>query len=121
MIARLGLLLLASCVAAMCSQQPSKTKEAIDRVRSEISIGMSRAEVEQRLRAMAVTYVYVPRHDLEVTRETMFEGTPLSGRFDVVTPMEPHSFYMEEAAIHIELNDREEVVNVRIEHIGGTE
>jgi len=115
-------LLLVSCVAVTCSQGPSKTTQIVDKIRSEISIGMSRLEVELRLRAMPVTYVYVPWHVLSETRqETTFEGAPLSGRFDVVTPPEPQFSYMEEAAIYIELNDREEVVNVRIDQIGGTE
>jgi hypothetical protein len=65
-------------------------------------------------RALPITYTYVPRASLELTNETTFEGQPLTGRFDVCTPHEPQLFYMKQAFIYIELDERERVVNVRI-------
>ena len=95
-----------------------KTEETVKAVRSEITVGMSRADVEQRLSTLPVSYVYVPRASLEITGQTIFEGKPLSGRFDVITPPEPQFSYMKQAAIFIELDEQEEVVNVRIDPSG---
>ncbi|MGH6691601.1 MAG: hypothetical protein ACREF4_13095 [Gammaproteobacteria bacterium] len=95
-----------------------KTEEIVRKVRSEITVGMSRADVEQRLSALPVSYVYVPRARLEITGQTTFEGKPLSGRFDVLTPHEPQFSYMKQAAIFIELDQQEQVVNVRIDPSG---
>ena len=96
------------------------TEEIVKRVRSEIAVGMTRAEVEQRLKTLPVTYVYVPRASLEVTSETRFEGKLLSGRFDVLTPHEPDLTIMKQAAIYIELDEQEHVVNVRVRAFGFT-
>lgn len=94
------------------------TEETVKAVRSEITVGMGRADVERRLSTLPVSYVYVPRASLEMTGETTFEGKPLSGRFDVLTPHEPQFSYMKQAAIFIELDEQEEVVNVRIDPSG---
>ena len=96
------------------------TEEIVKRLRSEIAVGMTRSEVEQRLKTLPVTYVYVPRASLEMTSETRFEGKLLSGRFDVLTPHEPDLTIMKQAAIYIELDEQEHVVNVRIRAFGFT-
>lgn len=115
--ASLVLLLLGSCAFA-CERGEMRTEEIVRQLRSEITVGMSRAEVEQRLATLPVTYTYVPRKDLEMISAATFEGKPLSGRFDVLTPHEPRATYMKQAAIHIELDDNGRVVNIRIRPFG---
>ena len=104
--------------ATACERETMQTERIVSALRSEITLGMNRADVEQRLASMPVTYTYVPRARLEVTSEAIFEGRPLSGRFDVITPHEPQFSYMKQAFIFIELDDREQVVNVRIQPLG---
>ena len=116
-IASLVFLLLGSCAFA-CEQGEMRTEEIVRELRSEITVGMSRAEVEQRLATLPVTYTYVTREDLEMISATTFEGKPLSGRFDVLTPHEPQPTYMKQAAIHIELGNDERVVNIQIQPFG---
>jgi hypothetical protein len=103
-----------------CGRQGMSTEEIVKRVRSEIALGMTRSEVEQRLKTLPVTYVYVTRASLEMTSETTFEGKLLSGRFDVLTPHEPDLTIMKQAAIYIELDEQERVVNVRVRAFGFT-
>jgi hypothetical protein len=97
-----------------------QTEQIVKALRSEITVGMNRADVEQRLASLPVTYTYVPRARLEVTSEATFEGKPLSDRFDVISPHEPRFSYMKQAFIFIELDEGERVVNVRIQPLGFT-
>lgn len=113
-----NLLLLACLTLGTMCEGGMKTEEIVKKVRSEITVGMSRADVEQRLSTLPVSYVYVPRASLEITGQTTFEGKPLSGRFDVLTPHEPQFSYMKQAAIFIELDQQDQVVNVRIDPSG---
>lgn len=96
------------------------TEEILRRVQSEIAVGMARSEVEQRLKSLPVTYVYVTRAELEMTSEQHFAGKPLSGRFDVLTPHEPDLTLMKQAAIYVELDEQERVANVRTRAFGFT-
>ena len=96
------------------------TEEILKLVQSGTAVGMTRSEVEERLKKMPVTYVYVPRANLEMTSEQSLAGKPLSGRFDVLTPHERDLMLMKQAAIYIELDEQERVVNVRVRAFGFT-
>jgi hypothetical protein len=98
----------------------STTEEAVREITSEIVVGMKRDQVEEKLSRLGVTYSYVPREYLKVIEQDTFEGKPLSGRFDVLTPFETEGGRKSEAAIHIELDMQERVANVRVEGFGIT-
>lgn len=103
-----------------CGAETMSIEQVVKTLRSEIVVGMERAEVERRLDGLPVTYVYVSRADLEMTGETRFAGQPLSGRFDVQTRHEAGVVLSKHAAIAIELDEHERVVNVRIRTFGFT-
>ncbi len=105
-------------IGAECGEGQLKTEELVDKIKTEITLGMTRAEAEKELAQLPVSYVYVPREDLERVSDTSFEGRLLSGRFDVATPHEATVSYMKQALIFIALDEDERVVNVRVEGFG---
>lgn len=101
-------------MAGDCGDDQLKTEEIVDKIKTEITVRLTRAEVEQKLAQLPVTYVYVPREDLELINSASFEGKPLSGRFDVATPHEPTLAYMKQAFVFVDLDEAERVVDVRV-------
>lgn len=115
----IGALLLSTMTAASsCEGSSATTQEAVSQITSEIVVGMTREQVEDTLSRLGVTHTYVPREYLKTIGQDMFEGMPLSGRFDVLTEFETKVGRKSEAAIHIELDTQERVTNVRVEGFG---
>lgn len=101
-----------------CQGDESKVEEIVSSIRSEVTMGTHRAEVERVLRRLNVEFVYVPKDLLQLINQATFEGHPLSGRFDVSTPFEGGALTKRQASIFIELDQEERVVNVRVEGFG---
>lgn len=120
LLAVLTMLLGALMASGACGAETMSIEQVVETLRSEIVVGLKRAEVQHRLDGLPVTYVYVSRADLEMTGETRFAGQPLSGRFDVQTRHEAGVVLSQHAAIAIELDEHETVVNVRIRTFGFT-
>ena len=101
-----------------CEAGTSMSEETVREVTSKIVVGMERVQVEGELSRLGLTHSYVPREYLQVIQQDTFEGAPLSGRFDVLSPFDAEGGRKSEAAIHIELGMDERVVNVRVEGFG---
>jgi hypothetical protein len=96
-----------------------KTEEAISRVREEITVGMPRAEVEQRIAKLPDLYtVYTPRDQILPPEERQFAGTPLSGRVTVSTPLEIDGLGKASGHVVIEFDQNDRVVNLRVGGFG---
>ena len=82
---------------------------------------MERKEVEEKLKSFSphgLQYYYVRPNMLALMGADTFEGKPLSGRFDAVTPVETQGGRKSEATVHIDLDMQERVVNVRVDGFG---
>lgn len=86
---------------------------------SELTVGMARAEVEKKLKAYPVSFVYVTRSELQmIGGVTTADGKPISGRFDVTTTHERNFLTMKFAVIFVELDHQQRVAALRIETHG---
>ncbi len=115
----IAVLVLSTTIAAFSGEgHMSTTEEAVRKITSEMVVGMKREEVEDKLSRLGVIYSYVSREYLKSINQDTFAGTPLNGRFDVLTPFETEGGRKSEATIHIELDMQERVASVRVEGFG---
>jgi len=114
MIASLVALLM---LGSVCGEDRMSLDEIVNRINTEVTPGMRRSAVEQKLDALPVEYVYVSREYLEAIEQATVDGVPLSGRFDVSTQYEERGLGLRRIAIFVNLDEQDEVVNVRVEEV----
>lgn len=104
-------------LGSVCGEDRMSLDEIVNRINAEVTPGMHRSAVEQKLDALPVEYVYVSREYLEAIEQATVDGVPLSGRFDVSTQYEDRGLGLRRIAIFVNLDEQEEVVNVRVEEV----
>ncbi|HUO72629.1 MAG TPA: hypothetical protein VMU39_17805 [Solirubrobacteraceae bacterium] len=103
----------------MGDRRATKTEQAISRVRDQIAIGMPRSEVEERVSKLPDLYqVYTPHDQIIPPEDRQFQGTPLSGRLTVSTPLEIDGLGKASGHVVIEFDQNDRVVNVRVGGFG---
>lgn len=114
MIASLVALLM---LGSVCGEDRMNLDDIVTRINAEVTPGMHRSAVEQKLDDLPVEYVYVSREYLEAIEQATIDGVPLSGRFDVSTQYEDRGLGLRRIAIFIDLDKQEEVVKVRVQEV----
>jgi hypothetical protein len=113
----LFLLLFARCVSADGELKAHKIASELNR---DFQIGMKRADVERQLTGRHdLTYVYEPRGRILISKNRSANGVEFSGVVSVTTFLEIKGPGAKaQAFITIGFDERDKVVDVRVEGIG---
>jgi len=105
-------------IGDVCTGQETRNEALVKRIQSEVTPGMLRSQVDETLAQLPLSYVYVPRKDLEAIGEAKNGDVRLGGRFDVVTNYEQRGVAtMTRSYLFIDLDEQERVVEVRVQSL----
>lgn len=102
-------------LATDCGRDELGQEEVIRQLRSRLTVGMSRAEIEAIVTEIGLHHVYVPRTMLEATHQGTYESEPLSGRLQVSLPPDKGLLFKTVGHAFIDLDETERMINLRIE------
>jgi len=108
-------------VACAGERQSLSIDETLQAIKANLTTGLSRSEVESRLKAIPLRYAYVGPSDLQLEGATEYQGTPLGGRVDIVTDVErspENPALFREGFIKIMIDTHDRVIAIDITGFG---